>query len=176
MGTGKFVEGLCLIAGVAVGLAACGSETFEVLADEERAIETAEDIVAQITQAYADMYWEGEVYTVTLDETTSAAVKDAPELRDGFRHVAERLPEEAPWILKVSETYTRGSTTVLLVMVYDFYHPHLCCKVMSADLVREDGGWRITEVKLGGFNHETEEGREKRLARGAELREREVLR
>ncbi len=66
---------------------------------EERAIETADEAVAQIAQVYAVRFREGEVLTVALDETTLADVKD-PELRDGFRHVAERLPEEAPWILK----------------------------------------------------------------------------
>ena len=176
MRTGKIVTGLCLIAGPAIGLAACGGETFEVMASEERAIETAEDAVAQIAQVYADRFWEGEVSTYTLDETTLSSVED-PELREGFRHVAERLPEEAPWILKVRDLFPEyPEIRELFVEVYDLHDPNLCCKVMSADIVRDNGGWRIREVKHGGYLHETEELREKRLARGAELRAREALR
>ncbi len=174
MRTGKIVAGLCLIAGPTIGLAACGGETFEVMASEERAIETAEDAVAQIAQVYADMFREGEVSTVALDETTLSWVKD-PELRDGFRHVAERLPEEAPWILKFSGLSMVYSTRIV-AEVYDLHEQNVCCKFISADIVREDGGWRIRSVDFDAWGHESDEHREKRLARGAELREREALR
>ncbi len=175
MRTGKIVAGLCLIAGAAVGSAACEAETFEVLASEECAIETAAEAVAQIAQAYAEIYWEGEVSTVTLDETTLSGVKD-PELRDGFRHVAERLPEEAAWILMV-HPFSEDYPTTLEVEVHDLNHPGLCCVIMSADIVRDDAGWRITSVDLGGFIHSfDEEVQKKRRARGAELRAREALR
>ncbi len=176
MRTGKIGSPLCLIAGLAVGLAGCANESFEVLAGEERATETAEDIVAQITEAYSVMFWEGEVFPVALDASTLRWVED-PVLRDGFRHVGEMLPEEAPWVLEfVDPTFIEGDTTFLLVAVYDFYHPHLCCKVMSATLVPEDGGWRLTGVEFGGWSHETDEGFRERLERGAEMREKEGLR
>jgi len=152
------------------GFVACeAGDTFDLRpSEEERAIATAEEIVAKVTQLYADEYWGGEMRSFAIAQETLDGLSD-PSLKYGLGHVAEQLPpERAAWILKFWTDYFDESS-YLGVMFWDSFKDH-CCMAIDVLLARNEGGeWRIEDVMSGSHAEETDESRAERLARRAEL-------
>lgn len=136
--------------------------------DEERAIATAEEIVAKATQLYADEYWGGEMRSFAIAQETLDGLSD-PSLKYGLRHVAEQLSSErAAWILRFWTDFFDESS-YLGVMFWDLLKDD-CCMAIDVLLARnEEGEWRIEAFASGSHAEETDESRAERLARRAEL-------
>lgn len=153
-----------------LGFAACEAGDAVDLrpSQEERAIATAEEIVARATQLYAEEYWGGEMHSFAIAKETLDGLSE-PSLKYGLRHVAEQLPSErAAWILRFWTDYFDESS-YLGVMFWDSLMDD-CCMAIDVLLARnEEGEWRIEAFASGSHAEETDESRAERLARRAEL-------
>lgn len=152
------------------GFVACeAGDAVELRPSEaERAIATAEEIVAKATQLYADEYWGGEMRSFAIARETLDGLTD-PYLEYGLRHVAEQLPcERAAWILKFWTDFFDESS-YLGVMFWDSLKDD-CCMAIDVLVARnEEGEWQIEAFALGSHAEETDESRAERLARREEL-------